>query len=1127
MAIKQKNIYHKATYGYKLTGYATTEANYLLLDNRSAAEEGDSWYDTTNNLLKTYDGSNWSPAGINSMSAGTLNAVAALGNTITIDGSTVTAGTVIVGTTVASGALLFLNNDDTSNDPVCLNIDNEANASDAVSIQIDGQAGYDIQGTSNSWDVAYNGDAMFHDIWVKDDLGVQFGTASSKAGDVSVLFHEGAVGTAGNGLLFDAVGSDENLQFGDATYSFDVRFIGEGSTDYHMLWDLNGGTNSLGALIFDNSDLMLGDNDELIFGDVSDWVIDWDDTSLSIIPAANNSPIIWGSATRGVNFSIYGDTATSILEWNAANDKLVYKSAASSTDVAVQLDDFCQLTFGTGANFGTTGSGDVQFSRDSVDFHLSCTADGEVWNIGTGSLDFDIKWFASSTGDYVLFDEGNARVEFVDVDLRFNDDGILYFGTTSDASLQWDNTNNTLDITGNVDITGTLSVSGAFDIGNFAFADDEELRFGDTSGGDFILTYDSSADNLQLDAAAANNAFDIGANTNTDVVFHGGNGGYDLWWDANTNNLFVLDNAILSIGTDGDIDIKSDNTNYSIDAGSANGLIDIGLAVDTDMRWHGATETEDIHWDASEDTLCIISGAVLGFGNTAASPDFEFTYDGTSFLVEPATQNDDMNWGATTNFNFTISCDTNTNYFKFDTDDTAKSLDLRNTHLIFEDGTATFDFINTSQVLLIEPDQDDRVIAFGRTNQVDVEFNGNDADYDMYWDASANGCLFKDNAILAIGATVASPDLKIYSDGTSTAITLGVASTITGEALGLTFGISGTHGMDVVFQGATTGDNITFDAGNTTLTLTDSTLVFNPTTSAATVDYTFDASADALKLTATDSQSAALTLGTSGTNGMDVIFQSKTTGDHIKFDAGALSLTFQDTTQVFASGGTVAYTLASASDVMTLTATDSQTAKITLGASSTHGLDVVFQSAETANMITFDAAALSWTFGGTSANNIDVVFNTGTSGDNITFNAGNKTLTFTDSTQVFASVGTVSYTLGSALDIMALSATDSQTAALTIGTSGTHGLDVVFQSAVTGDNITFDAASKTLTATDCEIVCETEPGAGGSGLAIPLNATTSPSTTNATGGRMVFETDLNKLWVKTATTGTWVGIVLS
>ncbi len=65
MAIKQKNVYGSGvTPGYRLPGVAATQAAYLLLENRSISDlaEGDLWYDTTNNVLKTYDGSGWSAA---------------------------------------------------------------------------------------------------------------------------------------------------------------------------------------------------------------------------------------------------------------------------------------------------------------------------------------------------------------------------------------------------------------------------------------------------------------------------------------------------------------------------------------------------------------------------------------------------------------------------------------------------------------------------------------------------------------------------------------------------------------------------------------------------------------------------------------------------------------------------------------------------------------------------------------------------------------------------------------------------------------------------------------------------------------------------------------------------------
>ncbi|MHC4364808.1 MAG: hypothetical protein ACYSTJ_04995, partial [Planctomycetota bacterium] len=469
----------------------------------------------------------------------------------------------------------------------------------------------------------------------------------------------------------------------------------------------------------------------------------------------------------------------------------------------------------------------------------------------------------------------------------------------------------TLDIAANVDITGTLVVSGAFDIGNFAFADDEELRFGDSN--DFVLHYDSSAANLQLDAAAANDALDIGANTDTDVVFHGGTATYDLTWDSSEDSLILADNATLFIGTDGDFKMMSDNSTFDIWANAANGIIQIGRASNaTDLLIHGASAGADCHWDSSADTLGLLDAALLGFGNTANTPDFTITYDGSDLLVEAAAANDDMKLGATTNFDLTIYGGTATNYFKFDTDDSALSLDLRNTNLIFEDGTATFTFINSSQVLLIEPDSDDRVIAFGRTNQCDVELNGNDAGRDVQWDASENTLEVLDQAIVAFGT---GDDLTFSANGTTATTTLAAGSAwnisdTDNASSKVTFGVAGgTHGMDVVLQSTASGDAITFDAAGKTLTLVDCAAVFDYDD--GTVSYTLTAdSSDYLTLTSDDSASSRVVIGSSaGTHSTDVYLQTATAGDTIVFDGGAKTLTFTDCSTVFGyADNTVLYT---------------------------------------------------------------------------------------------------------------------------------------------------------------------------------------------------------------------------
>ncbi len=111
-------------------------------------------------------------------------------------------------------------------------------------------------------------------------------------------------------------------------------------------------------------------------------------------------------------------------------------------------------------------------------------------------------------------------------------------------------------------------------------------------------------------------------------------------------------------------------------------------------------------------------------------------------------------------------------------------------------------------------------------------------------------------------------------------------------------------GYDVTFYAKTTLDSLVWDQDGATnvgaLTFNNSAILFNQ----ATVDYTFVAANNALSLTATDNSAAGLTFGATGTNGLDVTFQSATAGDLVKFDAGAKTLTATDV-QIIASGGLI------------------------------------------------------------------------------------------------------------------------------------------------------------------------------------------------------------------------------
>jgi len=374
--IKQRNI-HK---DYRLYGVFASAAAFVAAKNKDA-EEGDGYYDTTINQLRTHDGTGWSPAGMSTASAGGLNNAASIGNKITIDGSIISTQVEIECSDngLASGALLLLDNNDVTNDPVCLDIDNAADVSTAVSIDIDGAAGYDIQGTSDSWNVTIAGVISGSGLTLlTDDNNISLGTST----DMTISFHDGAVGTAGNGMLIQGTAAVEQIQIGDATYEVDVLFIGDTATTNFMRWDANGGAGSVGALVFDNADLDLGDGDLIRLGDGTDLIISATGTTATAKIAAGSiwnisdtdnaaSRVVFGLAGGTHGLDVYLNTITSgeDIIFDAAaktltldnvdiilqdNDLIAFGDASAEGSIQSDATDMI-ITTGTGKNVIVTG----------------------------------------------------------------------------------------------------------------------------------------------------------------------------------------------------------------------------------------------------------------------------------------------------------------------------------------------------------------------------------------------------------------------------------------------------------------------------------------------------------------------------------------------------------------------------------------------------------------------------------------------------------------------------------------------------------------------------------------------------------------------------------------------------
>ncbi len=164
---------------YELVGVFASAAAFLAELNKQSAEEGMTYYDTTLNQLRTHDGTTFSPAGQNGVSAGSLDDAANIGTKITIDGA-LTSGVEIEATDAiisSDGALLLLDNDDTGSDVHALEVTSTSTAS-AIQITNTTATTDDIQGTSDTWAITGQGAATLTAITLADTEPINFGSST-------------------------------------------------------------------------------------------------------------------------------------------------------------------------------------------------------------------------------------------------------------------------------------------------------------------------------------------------------------------------------------------------------------------------------------------------------------------------------------------------------------------------------------------------------------------------------------------------------------------------------------------------------------------------------------------------------------------------------------------------------------------------------------------------------------------------------------------------------------------------------------------------------------------------------------------------------------------------------------
>ena len=198
------------------------------------------------------------------------------------------------------------------------------------------------------------------------------------------------------------------FKFGNGTADFDIWIYGGSST---VVFDEGGAVAT-----FDGYDIWLKDDDIIEFGDGKDVTITWDPDVLEIDCAADDTVMYIGNGTNSFDIHIFGNTA---------DDNIIFDASAKTLNfdgIDVQLEDADILSFGDAdditmnfdaTNFEIEGAAANTSFLIGADSHLlNVTLKGTL-TVGKNDTSHDVKFFGATDGSYLLWDESDDRLEFV------------------------------------------------------------------------------------------------------------------------------------------------------------------------------------------------------------------------------------------------------------------------------------------------------------------------------------------------------------------------------------------------------------------------------------------------------------------------------------------------------------------------------------------------------------------------------------------------------------------------------------------------------------------------------------------------------------------------------------------
>jgi hypothetical protein len=205
-------------------------------------------------------------------------------------------------------------------------------------------------------------------------------------------------------------------------------------------------------------------------------------------------------------------------------------------------------------------------------------------------------------------------------------------------------------------------------------------------------------------------------------------------------------------------------------------------------------------------------------------------------------------------------------------------------------------------------------------------------------------------------------DYLIFGDSSDVTISWLAAGGLDIVAAGSTelrFGVDAT-GLDIIFYGDTAGTQLKWDQNGST----NGALLFID----STATWTLTEGTGALSLTASNVNTSIFTIGSTTANGVDLVWQPATSGNHVKFDAGANTCTFTDL-GLLLTGADSSGTLLTIAGIDTTGNSDTVTIaqsgtgsglKITCSEADSVALTALACANQTTSLVKIDGATANW-----------------------------------------------------------------------------------------------------------------------------------------------------------------------